>query len=342
MDYVVLAIVEAERVPCRMLVHGSRIEILVGVASQVAETLHLIFHGVGVDDIHDDGDALLVGRINEFLEFFGSSESAGGSEEGAHMIAEGAIVRMLLNGHNLDAVVAVLDDARQHIVFELAVGAHFLGVLSHSDVALVDEERVGIGFEFCFLPHIRFLRVPHLCGEDFCLLVLHHSAHPCRYALTVSTVPVDVHFVEVAMLDGLFGEFQFPVVGARDTFGSVALLFGPVVEIAYEIDVRSVGRPLAEHPSTCHFVQAVVEVSRCEVAESRLAVVGELSDFPEGMVMPSADSRFKRFQVGVVGHEPYVFYLFGFFVFTHFGCFYSFLYFFIFHDLLWSFFSISL
>ena len=70
---------------------------------------------------------------------------------------------MLLNSHNLDAVVAILDDSWQHILTEFCIGTHFLGILRHTDMALVDEKRVDISLEFLFLPLIWGLRIPHLC-----------------------------------------------------------------------------------------------------------------------------------------------------------------------------------
>ena len=119
------------------------------------------------------------------------------------MVAERAIIGMLLDGHDLDAVVSVFDDTWEHIVLELCVGAYLLSVLSHTDVALVDEQRIDIGLEFFLLPYVRLLRVPHLCGEDFGVLVLHHASGPCGDTLPLASVPVHMHLIEVAVLDSL-------------------------------------------------------------------------------------------------------------------------------------------
>ena len=45
------------------------------------------------------------------------------------MISEGAIVGVLLYGHDLYAVVAVSNDAWQHILLELGISTYLLGVL---------------------------------------------------------------------------------------------------------------------------------------------------------------------------------------------------------------------
>ena len=116
------------------------------------------------------------------------------------MVAEGAIVRMFLYGHDLYAVVAVGYDARQHVLPELVVGTNLLRILSHAYMALVDEKRRFLWPEGLLLPHILLCRVPHLCREDLCLLVLHDTSCPCRYALSKAAIPVDMHLVEVAVL----------------------------------------------------------------------------------------------------------------------------------------------
>ena len=56
------------------------------------------------------------------------------------MVAEGAVVGMLLYRHNLDGIIAVLDNARQHVHAELLIGANSLTVLRHADVALINQQ----------------------------------------------------------------------------------------------------------------------------------------------------------------------------------------------------------
>ena len=81
MDDVILAIVETQAVPRRMLMPIARIEILVRVACEVSQTLYLVLHGMRVDYVHNHRDALLVCRVNEGFKFFRSAEAARRSEE---------------------------------------------------------------------------------------------------------------------------------------------------------------------------------------------------------------------------------------------------------------------
>ena len=94
-----------------MFVATAGIEKLIGVAGQIAQALHFVFHGMRVDDVHNDGDAMAVGRVDEQFQLFRGAEARGSGKERADMIAEAAIVGMFLYGHDLNAVVAVGDDS---------------------------------------------------------------------------------------------------------------------------------------------------------------------------------------------------------------------------------------
>ena len=58
-----------------MLVAVAGIEELVGVAAEVAQALDLVLYGVRMDDIHDDGDAHLMGGINHLLQVLWGTET---------------------------------------------------------------------------------------------------------------------------------------------------------------------------------------------------------------------------------------------------------------------------
>lgn len=121
MNHFILSIVEAKTVPCWMLMTVAWIEILVGVASQIAQAFHFILNGMALHQVHDDSDTVLVGFINELFEFVGRTETAGSCKETAHVIAKTTIIRMFLKGHYLEAVVAFLNDTRQDILAKFIV-----------------------------------------------------------------------------------------------------------------------------------------------------------------------------------------------------------------------------
>ncbi len=220
------------------------------------------------------------------------------------MIAERTIIRVFLNGHHLYAIVTIGDDARQYVLRKFLICAHFLSVLSHSDVAFVYEQRRFVGLELLFPEHIRLLRVPNLCGKNLCVVVLHHTLAPCRYALAFAAVPFHLHLVKVAVLHGLFRQPQFPVASA---FNALELILGrllPTVEVANEEYLRGVWRPFAENPATSSLVQTIVQMASGKVGESLLAAFCQLPHLPYGMVVPSLDGVFIRFEPGVVANYP--------------------------------------
>ena len=289
-----------------MLVSVARIEVLVRITGKITETFHLVLHCMRVNDIHDDSNTILMGSIDEILEFLRGSETAAGSKEATYVIAEGSIIRMLLDSHDLNAVVTILNDTWQHLLLKLSVGTNLLCILSHSDMALIDEQRSGARLEGLLLPLVR-LRAPYLRRENLGLLILNHTVSPCRDTLAFSTFPVHLHLEEITVLHCLFREFQLPVAGTLDTLSTILRAFLPAVEIADEIDICSIWRPLAEHPSLLRLVQSEVVVSVGEIAERNLAVTGKLVEFPKRMLMSSYDSRLKVCQIWIVLHESDMF-----------------------------------
>ena len=232
MEHLVLAVIEAKRIPRRVFAPLVVVEIEVVRAIEAAKAFQLVLHGVAVHDVHDHGDAHLVRLVDQLFQLVGRTETGRGGEEAAHMIAEGAIVGMLLDGHDLDGVVAILGDAGQHLLAKLAVGAHLLLARAHSDVALVDHQRVRAGLELLDSEFIGFLGVPNLGAEDLGLLVLHHTAYPGRDALARAAVPLHQELEQVAMMQTVGGENAFPhAIGLL--LQLILGVFLPVVERTY-------------------------------------------------------------------------------------------------------------
>src|SRR5574344_981366 len=102
---------------------------------------------------------------------------------------------MLLDSHHLDAVVSILDNSRQHVLGKLLVGAYLLGILSHTHVTLIDEQRTLVGLEGLLLEHVRFFGSPHLCREYLGGIVLHYALAPCGDSLALSTIPLHLHLI---------------------------------------------------------------------------------------------------------------------------------------------------
>ena len=89
-----------------MITGTSLIEIKIVPAIETAKSFGLVTHAVRMDYVHNHGYAHRMSLIHQMLEFFRSSETAAECEEIRHLIAETAIIRMLLECHYLYSIIA--------------------------------------------------------------------------------------------------------------------------------------------------------------------------------------------------------------------------------------------
>ena len=220
---------------------------------------------------------------------------------------------MLLNSHNLYAVVSLLDYTRQDIVFEFLVCAHLLCILRHTNVALVDKQRRRVRLESLLLPFIFFLRSPYLSREYLCLIVLNNTAHPCRYALALTTVPLHEHLVEVAVLKGCLGKLYLPVLSVLALLQGILWRFLPAVEVADKVNLSSIRSPLAENPFALSVaMKAVIQITRSKIREFHLTTIRKMVYHPQCMVMTTTNSIFVWLKPWVIGNDANVFWRFRF------------------------------
>ena len=71
-----------------MLAPPVAIEVLVFSSVKASQSLNLVLHGVRVHDVHNHGNACLMGIVDEVLQFLGCAEAAAGGIETRHMIAK--------------------------------------------------------------------------------------------------------------------------------------------------------------------------------------------------------------------------------------------------------------
>ena len=121
---VVASVVEAQRVPSGMIAARTFVEEERAGAVIACQPFDLIAYGMTVHKIHDDLEACSVSSIDERLQFVGRTEAATGCEEAGDMVAKGAIVRMLLDGHDLNGIIPEVNDARQNLLLELTVATY--------------------------------------------------------------------------------------------------------------------------------------------------------------------------------------------------------------------------
>ncbi len=279
-----------------MISLGAAVEVQVIRSVKIGQALQRIFHTVAVDNIHDDGDALAVGVVHQGLELLRGTKTRAEGKEIAHLIAEGTVIRMLLQGHDLQGIVAQFFYTRKDIPAEFLKGAHFFLLRRHANVALVDE-RIGALAGMLMLPDIFFLRVPHLGAEHLGDLVLNYTGGIGGKALSPAAGPFDVQFVQFPMLEEQGGKFQLPVAAANGPEG-IAVRALPVVEVSDQEDFVGVGGILAEHPAAVlALVQAVEHVVVHGIFE--LAVTCNMSEGLPDVLVPGVYGVLVRHEPGI-------------------------------------------
>ncbi len=275
---------------------GTAVEIQIVRAVKFRQTFQGVFHAVAVYDVHDDGNAFAMGVIHQGLEFLRGAEAGAQGEEIAHLIAEGTIIRMLLQGHDLQGVVAQLFHARQHILAEFLEGAHLFLFRRHAYVAFINE-RMGAFPRMAVLPDIFFSRIPYLGAEHLGDIVLHHTGGIGRQPFSPAAGPFDVQLVQLPVFEEQGRNPELPVAAA-DGLQGIAVRAFPVVEVANQVDFIGVGRILAEYPAAViALVQAVEHVVVHGVLE--LAVASNVPERLPNMFMPGVDGVLVRHEPGI-------------------------------------------
>jgi len=208
-----------------------------------------IFGEVAGNPVEQDADVGLMAGVDEEHEVLGGAEARGGGEETGDLIAPGAAVGVLHDGHEFDVGVVEAFDVFDQSVGELAIGKRFsLGVL-HPAFQMNFIDAHG-GFEplslFAFIEPLFVL--PFVAGpfmDDAGGLGRDFGAEGVGIALELFEVLVaafDAVFVNVARLDA--GDEEFPDASVAETHGMAAGV--PVIENTGDGDRQGRGRPDGE------------------------------------------------------------------------------------------------
>lgn len=91
-----------------------------------------------MNDVDNDFDAHAVCLIDQVFEVVWRALSGRNCEETGNMVAKTGVVGVLLNGHQLDHVVASFFDSGQGIICICPVIAHASSFMRHANVRFVD------------------------------------------------------------------------------------------------------------------------------------------------------------------------------------------------------------
>src|SRR5699024_1955507 len=113
------------------------------------------------------------------------------------MIPETPIIRMLLNSHNLNTIISGFRYTRQYFLTELIISAYPFFFLSHTDMTFINHQRISLCTEHLLSKPVRILRLPNLCAEYLCLIILYHTVSPCWYTFSFTAIPTDFQFIQI-------------------------------------------------------------------------------------------------------------------------------------------------
>lgn len=147
-QHLVLGVVEDAAVPLRVRAGLPAVEVLVLGAVPEVDALEHILGGVGVHEVDDHLDAPPMGLVDQLLELVGLAETTGDTEEVADVVAEGSVVGVLQDGHQLNHIVAALLHQGQDVVLEISEGVDFGLDAAHAHMGLVDLDVLAIPFGF--------------------------------------------------------------------------------------------------------------------------------------------------------------------------------------------------
>lgn len=130
MHHIVRPIIEAKAVPSRMQSASACMEELRLTSAQIAKPFIGIPYRMAMHQIHNHGNAHLVSLVNKLFELIWCAKTTAWRKEITDMITETTVIRMLLDGHQLQGVVAQSGDAWQDVCPELIVGSDTLSLVA--------------------------------------------------------------------------------------------------------------------------------------------------------------------------------------------------------------------
>ena len=288
-----LVIVEALRAPGRMIAPAALVEELIGGAVEAVDAFQRVAHGVGMHHVEQDAQAEAVGLVDQVLQFLGISEAGRRGEEIAHLIAEGAVIRVLHDRHQLYGIVSVFHHMGEDLIGKFHIGVDLVVLTGHSHMGFVDQRRLvagkaGVG------PGIRLEVVPNFAAPALCDMILNGAASVERQMLG-QMIPV-LHDGDdaAALAERVAGEKELPV--------AVLFLFHrrvkpvPAVEITAQIELIGPGSPFAVDPAVGQSVEAVVFVSVGKVVQ-------RAETFAQQLLFLGGVAVHTELQVALVGLE---------------------------------------
>lgn len=121
-----------------MLAPLARVGVLVVRTVKLGQALSGVATEVGVHDVQQHQDPILVAFVHQTPEVVGGAVPARNSVISGHMVPKAAVIGVFGDGHDLDRVIPPFFDTGQNLDPEFLEGGYPLFGRGHPDVALVN------------------------------------------------------------------------------------------------------------------------------------------------------------------------------------------------------------
>jgi len=255
------SVVEEAGIPLRVI---ALMEVEAFLAIESGKAFRKVFDGVGMDNVHEDGDAESMGGVDEVAEVIGRAAAGAGGEVVRDVVAERAVVGMLRDGHELDDIVAEAGEARKDVIGEFPIGSNAVFFGGHANVGLVNAGGFDLAGRAIF--PLVFRLIDDLGGEALALLILNEEMGVGRDAVVRAIGSDDVNLVKVTVFQGITWNLDFPDprdAGADKTEGVAR----PIAEVTGEGEGFGPGSPFAENPMLALAMEAELMVRSGKISE---------------------------------------------------------------------------
>ena len=264
MQDLMLAIIKTERIPGRMFTPPTIMKILMPRSIKTTHTLKLILYRMRMNKIHYYRNASTMCSINQSLQFLRCAIARRRCKETRYMISERAIIRMLLNSHQLNRIISSINDTRQNINPKLIISTNATMFLRHTYMRFIDQRRHSLTFKRIILPAVRLSMIPDLRIKYLGIMILHHTSRIHRDTFTTTALPMHLQLIQLTMLQRICRQIQFPHTLINPAQRKFRRLL-PITKLTYQCDRFCIWRPLPKHPPILITMQTKILMTRRKI-----------------------------------------------------------------------------
>eukprot|EP00128_Syssomonas_multiformis_P008503 Colp12_sorted_trinity150504_noHs@6786 len=283
-----------------MVTAGSPMEVAVVGTIKHVEPIKHVLGCVTVHHVQKNDDPHPMSNIDQLLQLLRESVAGRSGEKACDLVTEAAIVGVLHDGHQLNAVITEPLDPGEHIVGEFPVGRH-LGILAaDANMSLVDPEtRALLGP--LVPPDVLFLGVVVNRFVHKGLLFLDNTLDPCRDAINhlarrEGHGHLDLAVVRNSLLAVDIRKEDLPL--AKISLPAGVGMTVPAIKVTDQMHGNRVRSILAEHDTTINSVEAHELITTRELLKAAFMFLDLVAE-PFVVMVSVSDARVEWGEIGI-------------------------------------------